>query len=58
MTPVKTPVTGGVWPEHAVFCDQARLPVEELVYQLRHITFDLKFVLPIGCPRVRLAQRL
>ena len=38
---VKTLVMGDTEPELAIFCNEARLPVEELSYQCSHKTFDL-----------------
>ena len=45
-------------PEMATFCNQARLPMEGLGHQLSHKTFDLQFVLPVGCTEVKMEQKL
>lgn len=44
--------------ELAIFCDQARLPLEGLGHKPSHKTFDLQFVLPTKCAVVKVAQNL
>ena len=49
VTLAKTPSNGGMEPEPAIFCNQARLQVERLGHPLSDKTVNLHFVLPSEC---------
>lgn len=40
-------------PERTIFCNEARLPVEELGHQASLKAFDLEYVLPSRCAEVK-----
>ena len=58
MSPAKTPSNGDMKQEMAIYCNQARLPMEGVGHQPSHKTLDPQFVMPTRCAVVKVVQKL